>query len=191
MLCRRQSAPSPRAPAHARLLTLCANVRLQGLELLVTVLLTRDRPPLPTVAAGVPRAELAAELLSLPSGLLAMVCEAIVKLKVRLGGCRACVHACVRACVRACVHAFRLRGPSERGRRGPGACEAHGRVLRAVLSSRVGPADGVRSAGSTAWSTGLGTAQVSDVVRAVPASQRTGPLRRSSRLSTLRARASA
>ncbi len=60
----------------------------------MTVLLARNRPPLPTVAAGVPHAELAAELISLPSGLLAMVCEAIVKLKVRPGGCRACV--CVR-----------------------------------------------------------------------------------------------
>ena len=58
---------------------------LQGLELLVTVLLARNRQPPPTVAAGVPHAELAAELLTLPSALLAMVCEAIVKLKVRLG----------------------------------------------------------------------------------------------------------
>ncbi len=61
------------------------NVSLQGLELLVTVLLARNRQPPPTVAAGVPHAELAAELVSLPSGLLAMVCEAIVKLKVILG----------------------------------------------------------------------------------------------------------
>jgi hypothetical protein len=60
---------------------------LQGLELLVTVLLARNRQPPPTVAAGVPHAELAAELVSLPSGLLAMVCEAIVKLKVHGGGC--------------------------------------------------------------------------------------------------------
>ncbi len=59
-------------------------VSLQGLELLVTVLLARNRQPPTTVAAGVPRAELAAELISLPSGLLAMVCEAIAKLKVRL-----------------------------------------------------------------------------------------------------------
>ncbi len=51
----------------------------------MTVLLARNRQPPPTVAAGVPHAELAAELISLPSGLLAMVCEAIVKLKVRLG----------------------------------------------------------------------------------------------------------
>ncbi len=58
---------------------------VQGLELLVTVLLARNRQPPPTVAAGVSHAEFAAELVSLPSGLLAMVCEAIVKLKVRLG----------------------------------------------------------------------------------------------------------
>jgi hypothetical protein len=72
---------------------------LQGLELLVTVLLARSRQPPPTVAAGVPHAEFASELVSLPSGLLAMVCEAIVKLKVRLG----------LAGVRA--RAFRLPGP--------------------------------------------------------------------------------
>jgi hypothetical protein len=58
---------------------------LQGLELLVTVLLARNRQPPPTVAAGAPHAELATELLTLPSGLLAMVCEAVVKLKARLG----------------------------------------------------------------------------------------------------------
>jgi hypothetical protein len=65
---------------------------LQGLELLVTVLLARNRQPPPMVAAGVPHTEFAAELISLPSGLLAMVCEAIVKLKVRLGavGVRGC-----------------------------------------------------------------------------------------------------
>jgi hypothetical protein len=58
---------------------------LQGLELLVTVLLARNRqPPPPTVAAGAPHDQLAAELITLPSGLLAMVCEAIVALKVRL-----------------------------------------------------------------------------------------------------------
>ena len=75
----------------------CAAVRLQGLELLVTVLLARSRQPPPTVAAGVPHAELAAELVLLPSGLLAMVCEATVKLNVRLGA------ACVRARHCACV----------------------------------------------------------------------------------------
>ena len=63
----------------------------QGLELLVTVLLARNRHPPPTVASGAPHAQFAAELISLPSGLLAMVCEAIVKLKVRLGAARACV----------------------------------------------------------------------------------------------------
>ncbi len=56
----------------------------QGLGLLVTVLLSRNRPPPTTVAAGVPHANFAAELISLPSGLLAMVCEVIVTLKVRL-----------------------------------------------------------------------------------------------------------
>jgi hypothetical protein len=60
-------------------------VLLQGFELLVTVMLVRYRQPPPTVAAGVPHEEFAAELVSLPSGLLAMVCEAIVSLKVRLG----------------------------------------------------------------------------------------------------------
>ncbi len=73
---------------------------MQGLELLVTVLLARNRQPPPMVAAGVPHAELAAELLTLPSGLLAMVCEAIVKLKVRRGGCL-----CMRACVSPCMQA--------------------------------------------------------------------------------------
>jgi hypothetical protein len=78
----------PRAPAgssaHARNDLIYS---LQGLELLVTVLLARNRQPPPTVAAGAPLAELAAELISLPSGLLAMVCAAIVKLKVRPRGC--------------------------------------------------------------------------------------------------------
>ena len=77
-------------PARARVRKR-PKVWLQGLELLVAVLLARSRQPPPTVAAGVPHAELAAELISLPSGLLAMVCEAIVKLKVRLGAACACV----------------------------------------------------------------------------------------------------
>ena len=89
---------------------------MQGLELLVTVLLARSRQPPPTVAAGVPHAELAAELVSLPSGLLAMVCEAIVKLKVRLGA----------AGVRARVRAAWAVGE---GRRGPDACAVPFRVL--------------------------------------------------------------
>ncbi len=59
----------------------------------MTVLLARNRKPPPAVAAGVPRAELSAELITLPSGLLAMVCEAIVKLKVRLKA--ACVVGCM------------------------------------------------------------------------------------------------
>jgi hypothetical protein len=97
---------------------------VQGLELLVTVLLARNRLP-PTAAAGVPHDELAAELISLPSGLLAMVCEAIVKLQVRLGadGVRACVRACVRAFVRlSCVD--HRRGADEV----PDACTVHARV---------------------------------------------------------------
>ena len=82
---RPQSAPSL-VLLHAR-----ARVRespnglRQGLELLVTVLLARNRQPPPTVNAGVPHADFAAELMTLPSGLLAMVCEAIVKRKVPLG----------------------------------------------------------------------------------------------------------
>ena len=55
----------------------------------MNVLLARNRRPPPTVAAGAPHAELAAGLVSLPSGLLAMVCEAIVTLKVRLGAAAA------------------------------------------------------------------------------------------------------
>ena len=102
----------------------------------MTVLLSRNRPPPTTVAAGVPHANFAAELISLPSGLLAMVCEAIMTLKVRLR--------------QRCWHA-RLWGWS----------------------------DSMQSAGSTTYSTVLDTLQVSDVVRV--------KLRRSSRLSTLRA----
>ena len=98
---------------------------LQGLELLVTVLLARNRQPPPTVAAGVPRAELAAELITLPSGLLAMVCEAIVKLKVRRGSC---------VCVRSCGCIGDGRGPT-RSRRVHGA----GHECWGPCSPRVGP----------------------------------------------------
>ncbi len=79
----------------------------------MTVLLARNRQPPPTVAAGLAHAELAAELVSLPSGLLAMVCEAIVKLKVILGA----------TCVRECERVFRLHG------RCPDACTAPVRAL--------------------------------------------------------------
>ena len=65
--------------AHARM-TAC----LQGTDVLLTVLLVRHRMPLSSVAPGGPHPELAAELISLPSGLLAMVCEAMGRLKVRL-----------------------------------------------------------------------------------------------------------
>ncbi len=67
----------------------------------MTVLLARNRQPPPTVTAGVPHAELAVELVSLPSGLLAMVCEAIMKLKVRLKPAGVVGACCWRAC--ACV----------------------------------------------------------------------------------------
>ena len=79
----------------------------------MTVLLARNRQPPPAVAAGVSHADFAAELISLPSGLLAMVCEAIVKLKVSLGA----------TCVRECERAFRVHG------RRPDACTAPVRAL--------------------------------------------------------------
>ncbi len=116
---------------------------LQGLELLLTVLLARNRQPPPPVAAGVPHAELAAELLTLPSGLLAMVCEAIVKLKVRLRG----------MLVRACMRLGRV------GHR-RGADEVPTRAQRLPESgtgqySRRGLVAPGRSAGSTASRTAL------------------------------------
>ena len=119
---------------------------LQGLELLVTVLLARNRQPPPTAAAGVLHEEFAAGLISLPSGLLAMVCEAIVKLKVRLGG-----YSRVRAGVRL---GWLLHGPSERGRRGPDACTTPARVGLGQYSPR-GLVPPLQSAGSTASRTVL------------------------------------
>ena len=86
MRCSRlQSAPFLLLPPVRARLRERPKVSVQGLELLVTVLLARNRQPPPTASAGVLHAELAAELLTLPSGLLAMVCEAIVTLKVRRG----------------------------------------------------------------------------------------------------------
>ncbi len=66
----------------------------------MAVLLARNRQPPPPVAAGGPHAELAAELLTLPSGLLAKVCEAIVQLKVRLSCLCALGGACTYALFR-------------------------------------------------------------------------------------------
>jgi hypothetical protein len=107
---------------------------LQGLELLATVLLARNRQLPLTVTAGVPHAGFASELISLPSGLLAMVCEAIVKHKVLL------TVACVRACVRVCIYAaWAIR----EGRRGPGACTSPVRVGQGQCS----PVGGVRPYG--------------------------------------------
>ncbi len=77
----------------------------------MTVLLSRNRQPPPTVAVGVP---LAAELISLPSGLLALVCEAIVKLKVRLGAACACVRVRVFSLYLVCLG--HRRGPTRSGR---------------------------------------------------------------------------
>ncbi len=111
---------------------------LQGLELLATVLLARNRQLLLTVAAGVPHAGFASELISLPSGLLAMVCEAIVTLKVLLRV--ACVRACGCACVRECTYAaWAVR----EDRRGPGACTSPVRVGQGQCS----PLRGVRPYG--------------------------------------------
>jgi hypothetical protein len=92
----------------------------------VTVLLARNRQPASTVAADAPHAELAAELVSLPSGLLAMVCEAIVKLKVPLGP------ACVRACRAWAIGEGRTRSRHVH-------CSFHRRI-GAVLAYRGGPA---------------------------------------------------
>ena len=86
-----------------------------------------------------PHAELAAELVSLPSGLLAMVCEAIVKLKVRLGAActcvRACVCACGRVCVRACRHAWAIGEGPQVPRRVHGACQSRVGATRAATGS--------------------------------------------------------
>jgi hypothetical protein len=144
---------------------------LQGLELLVTVLLARNRQPPPTVAAGVPHDELAAELITLPSGLLAMVCEAIVKLKVRRGAACACV------CLGCVGH---RRGADELPGRVHSASQSR---VGAVLTSRASPT----MAECWQYCESYRTLQVSDVVTTRRDSQRTGPLRRSSRQSTLRA----
>ena len=81
----------------------------------MTVLLARNRQPPPTVAAGVPHADFAEELVSLPSGLLAMVCEAIVKLKVLPGAagvrarpCSARAMGAGRRCRDACTAPLRV-----------------------------------------------------------------------------------
>ncbi len=108
---------------------------LQGLELLVTVLLARSRKPPPTVAAGVPHAEFAAELVSLPSGLLAMVCEAMVKLKVRLGAACACVRACAPAGMFVCARVGKCMGHRSGPtipRRVHGACQSRVGATRAA-----------------------------------------------------------
>jgi hypothetical protein len=67
-------------------------VSLQGLELLVAVLVARNRP---TVVAGAP---FAAELILLPSGVLSKVCEAIVALKVSPGAALRVRFGCMGVC---------------------------------------------------------------------------------------------
>ena len=107
----------------------------------MTVLLSRNRQPPPTVAASVPHAKFAAELVSLPSGLLAMVCEAIVKRKVRLGLLvRACVRACVRVRLRACLcarvsAAWAIGEGVQVPRRVHGACQSRVGATRASTRS--------------------------------------------------------
>ncbi len=104
----------------------------------MTVLLARNRQPPPVVTAGVPHAELAAELITLPSGLLAMVCEAIVKLKVSLKGCL-------------CVYSNCMgdgRGPTRSRRMHGGGPSIGGRARLSGWSACM------RSAGSTPSSTG-------------------------------------
>jgi hypothetical protein len=66
-------------------------VAVQRLELLVTAMLARSRQP-PTGVAGAVPATFVAELITLPSGLLAAVCNAIVKLAVCAHRLIAAVH---------------------------------------------------------------------------------------------------
>ncbi len=101
---------------------------MQALELLVTVLLARNRQPPPTVAAGVPHTELAAQLLTLPSGLLAMVCAAIGKLKVRLGAAGVL------------ARARRLHGRWEGADEVPARAQRRSEWVGAALAAGVGPA---------------------------------------------------
>ncbi len=109
---------------------------MQGLELLVTVLLARNRQPPPTVAAGMPHVELAAELISLPSGLLAMVCEAIVKLKVSLAAACAGEHSGCMVDGRGSTRSRRMHGAGHSiglgldSRAGPTVCGVVVEVLR-------------------------------------------------------------
>jgi hypothetical protein len=102
-------AQTKAAAAHAKLLRqvpsalqlrglralscLCANhLWLQRFELLVTVMLARARLE-PAGITDVRTSELMAEAITLPSGLLAVVCEAIMRVTVRTASsdCRATV----------------------------------------------------------------------------------------------------
>jgi hypothetical protein len=79
--------------AAARAACLSANhLWLQRFELLVAVMLARARRQ-PAGIAGVLPSELTVEVITLPSGLLAVVCEAIMRVTVRAASadCRATV----------------------------------------------------------------------------------------------------
>ena len=130
--------------------------------MLLTVLLARNRRPLSTVAPGGPHAELAAELISLPSGLLEMVCEAMGKLKVRLRVAPPVRERCM------------CDGRGQEGMHG--ASQILG--PRARLS---GWSERMQWARYISCSTGLDTLQVSDLGPVRPGSVFTGPLRRKSR----------
>ena len=61
----------------------CA-VRVQRLEPLIALMLIRQRLPLMDTTGGGQHSALGAAVMALPSGLLAMVCEAMLKLESKL-----------------------------------------------------------------------------------------------------------
>jgi hypothetical protein len=76
----------------------CA-VRVQRLEPLIALMLLRQRLPLMDTTGGAQHSALGAAVMALPSGLLAMVCEAMLKLESKLdvrpsfsGLCAVCPH---------------------------------------------------------------------------------------------------
>ena len=59
-------------------------VRVQRLEPFIALMLIRQRLPLVGTAGGAQHSALGAAAMALPSGLLAMVCEAMLKLESKL-----------------------------------------------------------------------------------------------------------
>ena len=59
-------------------------VRVQRLEPFIALMLIRQRLPLMDTAGGGQHSALGAAAMALPSGLLAMVCEAMLKLESKL-----------------------------------------------------------------------------------------------------------